>query len=190
MSKLSQNIITLFRSPASKFNFSTPIRQLNRGQLISLWPTKPYSSDSTISSLPALDTLVNRVLENSRPYLPLKRTAIVYIHHALHSSIPVLQANFKLGLLPENTFVLDKHYSECKEVVKKTIELGVHYQPCSAQIGLGKFSHSFIRDINYLWYTIMNALIAKKGKTVDNLIVMDHRWSRLSIYSCSYFRKI
>jgi S-adenosylhomocysteine hydrolase len=104
----------------------------------------------------------------------LERTAVVYIHHALRSSSPLLHAILQLGLSPQNTFILDKHYSECDAVVKEIRALGVHYQPCSAQIGLGKFSHSFMSDINYLWYRVIEELKDKKGKEVDNLIIMDH----------------
>lgn len=171
MSKLLQ--YTLFKSPPPKASFSLYNRYLNNSRASSFWPRKSSFSTSASIHLPVLDALVKRILANSNTLL-LKRTAIVYIHHALYSSLPVLRANFELGVSPQNTFVLDKHYSECKEVVAKTIGLGVHYQSCSAQIGLGKFSHSFTRDINYLWYKVMNDLKSKKGNTVDNLIIMDH----------------
>lgn len=101
--------------------------------------------------------------------LPFSRTAVIYIHHALYTSLPVLQAKFLLGLDPKNTFVLNKSYSECADVVKTTKSLGVHYQPCSKQIGPGRFLQAFIRDINLLWEKAIVNL-----KDVDNVLIMDH----------------
>jgi S-adenosylhomocysteine hydrolase len=115
-----------------------------------------------------LDTLVTQALDDSNG-LPLAKTAVIYVHHALRSSTRLLRAQFELGLAPQNTFVLNKHYSECKAVVEDIKNLGVYYQPCSTQVGLGKFSNSFIRDINSLWNKVLSNLPA-----VDNFIIMDH----------------
>ncbi|MGC1183195.1 NAD(P)-dependent oxidoreductase [Legionella sp.] len=119
-------------------------------------------------NLSILDILVEKTLTSSVPF-PLAKTAVIYIHHALQTSLSLLKAQFKLGLAPQHTFVLNKHYSECSRVVEDIKNLGIHYQPCSPQVGLGKFSHSFTHDINLLW----SQVIASK-EPINQMIIMDH----------------
>jgi len=136
--------------------------------------------------LPVLDSII----KNITPYLgiqPLKRTIVISVHHALPPSLALLRAQFKLGLDPKYTFVLDKHYSECKEVVEKIKAERVNYQPSSAQIGLGKFSFSFIHDVNHLWYRLSENL--KNNETVENIIIMDHGGHALSFIPSEILEK-
>lgn len=130
-----------------------------------------------------LNRLVKQVLSSSEPS-PLTNVVVVYIHHALHSSFSLLRAQIELGLAPQNTFVLHKSYSACKKVFEKIKNLGVHYQPCSPQNGLGKFSHSFIRDINLLWEKVLSC-----KQVTDKLIVMDHGGHALSFMPAEILQK-
>jgi hypothetical protein len=130
-----------------------------------------------------LNTIVSKVLRNPNT-LELNKTAAIYIHHALQSSFQLLRAQLQLGLNPKNTFVLNKSYSECKSVVKDIKNLGINYQECSAQVGLGKFSHSFIRDINALWQKVLT-----KEEPISNLIVMDHGGHALSFVPAEILKK-
>ncbi len=135
--------------------------------------TRSFTSIPTphIPELPVLNTVTQYALAHL-PKKSLTNTAIVYIHHALYSSLPVLSSMFKLGLSPQNTFVLGKHYSECKGVVEEAKKMGVHYQPCSRQSGLGKFSSAFVRDIVLLWESVAREL--KDKKEIRDIIIMDH----------------
>ena len=180
MSKLSQSSIALFKAFPTKSNsplFSQP-------NVVKFWPKVRSFSTAVPVRLPVLDSLVKRM----SPYLdhrPLERTAIVYVHHALSSSPPLLRAIFQLGVSPKNTFVLDKHYSKCASVVEEIKELGAHYQPCSPQIGLGRFSYSFTHDINSLWDNVLEELEPKRGKSIDNIIIMDHGGHALAFVPAS-----
>lgn len=121
--------------------------------------------------LPVLDTLVEKALTMSSD-LPLKNTAVVYVHHPLQTSVNLVQSIIRLGVSPENFFAVGKHYSECEAVVKQITDLGIQYQRCTSQIGLGKFSHSFTRDINWLWSNVVTNL--KEKKQIEKIIVLDH----------------
>jgi hypothetical protein len=120
--------------------------------------------------LPVLDTMVDKfsAIEQS----PLNQTAVVYVHHSLRTSLNLLDSMFSLGLAPQNTFVLGKHYSENSWVVQEATRRGVHYQPCSAQVELGRFEESFMRDINSLWVEVVKQL--EKRANIENVLILDH----------------
>ncbi|WP_267256343.1 hypothetical protein [Coxiella endosymbiont of Ornithodoros maritimus] len=88
----------------------------------------------------------------------------------------LIEGLIRLGAKPQNIFVLGKHYSECQLVVKQIKQFGVFYQPCSMQIGLGKFSQNFIRDINWLWFNIMTHV----KEDVEEILILDHGGYALS----------
>lgn len=121
-----------------------------------------------LEKLPVLNSIVNKILTSKNP-APLANATVVYIHHALESSLTLLKSTIKLGLLPKNIFVLNKYYSQCESIAKEIKNLGINYQSCSEPVGLGRFSQSFIYDISILWH---NVLTAKQG--TDKLIIMDH----------------
>jgi hypothetical protein len=123
-----------------------------------------------IEKLPVLEALLASKLA-PQTSSTLKKTAVVYIHHALYSSISVIKAMIKLGVKPQNIFVLGKHYSECKEVVDIIKGMGIYYQPCSTQIGIANFFSSFVRDVNWLWLKVIAKL---QRKNVSNIIILDH----------------
>jgi len=140
----------------------------------SLFPSRPFGNMSTqqvsFERLPVLDTLVDKLLATRQA--PLNKTAVVYIHHSLRTSLTLLDALLKLGLKPKNTYVLGKHYSENRAVVEEARKRGVYYQPCSAQVGLGRFNSSFIRDINWLWSHAVKQL--EGDSDVENVLILDH----------------
>jgi S-adenosylhomocysteine hydrolase len=118
--------------------------------------------------LPVLNLFIKKSLSSIEP-TPLTNTTVVYVHHALDSSLSLLKAKIQLGLQPKNIFVLNKHYSECRSVVLDIKNMGINYQPCSEQVSLGRFSHSFTYDISLLWHKVLSA-----RQETDNLIIMDH----------------
>ncbi len=119
-------------------------------------------------ALPLLDYLLNKVLREKR--VSLEKTAIIYIHHPLQTSVNLVDSMIQLGAQPKNIFVLGKKYSECPAVVEQIRHYGIHYQPCSAQMGWGQFSHSFTRDINWLWKSVTDHL----QEDVKNVLLLDH----------------
>lgn len=166
-SKLPFSSITA-STPVSKFQFSFFQRYFSTSNNISL--LNPFTEKKVVDPKDK----------------PLKNTALVYIHHALNSSILVLKALIQLGLDPKNIFILDKHYSRCEEVVKEIKELGVYYQSGSSQVGLGKFSQHFNQDISFLWYHILNNL----QSNVTDLIIMDHGGHALGSVPASLLERL
>jgi S-adenosylhomocysteine hydrolase len=131
--------------------------------------TSRFLTTLSASYLPLLEYVLNKALINKQAF-SLRNTAIVYIHHPLKTSVNLVNSMLHLGALPENIFILGKKYSECLEVVEKIKKYGVYYQPCSEQAGLGQFSYSFIRDINWLWRKVSDSL----NKDIENVLILDH----------------
>lgn len=121
------------------------------------------------ASLPVLDALLAKACNEGKSGI-LNKTAVFYVHHPLKTSINVIDALIHLGAKPEHLFILGKRYSECESVVSALVQKGVHYQPCSMQTGVGQYSYSFIRDINWLWATVVERLDAQ----VEQILIMDH----------------
>lgn len=134
-----------------------------------------------VHQLPVLDILVERA-RNIIGKKPFKKTAVVYVHHPLQTSVNVLHSMLSLGVKSENVFVLGKHYSQCDAVVSDIKKLNIFYQPSSRQVGLGKFSQSFIRDINWLWSKVLARLQEDKDgkKEIENVLILDHGGHALS----------
>lgn len=101
---------------------------------------------------------------------PLKNTVIVYIHHALQTSINVLSSLILLGAKPHNIYVLGKSYSENKDVVSKIREMGIKYLDCSPQKAYGGYQESFTQDIKTLWSLVENNL----HDDIKDVMVLDH----------------
>ncbi len=125
--------------------------------------TKPI-----LTYLPILEKLIDQALMQKQ--FSLREVAIVYVHHPLKTSVNLIDSMVRLGAMPKNIFVLGKKYSECKMVVQQITRYGVYYQPCSSQIGLGQYKHSFTRDINLLWNKVNDNL----GKDNQKLLILDH----------------
>lgn len=121
------------------------------------------------TSLPVLDALMDKAYIEGKTEI-LNKTAVFYVHHPLKTSINVINALISLGAKPEHLFILGKRYSECESVVSAMVQKGVHYQPCSMQTGVGQYSYSFIRDINWLWAK----LVEKLDTQVEQILIMDH----------------
>lgn len=128
-----------------------------------------YSSVYSKTSLPVLDALLAKACNDGKSGI-LNKTAVFYVHHPLKTSINVIDALIHLGAKPEHLFILGKRYSECEPVVSALVQKGVHYQPCSMQTGIGQYSYSFIRDINWLWAKVVEKLDAQ----VEQILIMDH----------------
>lgn len=119
--------------------------------------------------LPVLDNFLARY-PHLLDTLPLKNTLIVYIHHALQTSLNVLTGLERLGANPSNIYVLGKSYSENKHVVSMIKEKGINYQPCSLQVAFGQYQKNFINDIHQLWRLVQQGLSA----TINDILILDH----------------
>lgn len=122
--------------------------------------------------LPVLNELTARIQQD--PDKPsLEKTLVVYIHHALGTSVDVVESLISLKAKPEHIFVLGKSYSQNEDVVRQMKDMKVHYKDCSPQVGLGGFSRYFISDINNLWAEV-SAKLEQSGKKVERVIIADH----------------
>lgn len=130
---------------------------------------KIFRSSCCEHSLPVLETLLVKAYKEGKAGI-LNKTVIFYVHHPLKTSINVIEALIHLGAKPKHLFILGKRYSECESVVSVLVQKGIHYQPCSRQTGLGQYSYSFIRDINWLWAKVVEKLDAE----VEHILIMDH----------------
>ena len=77
-------------------------------------------------NLPVVDNLLKENQHLLRQE-PLKNTVIVYVHHALQTSINVINSLLMLGAKPAFIYILGKSYSENKAVVQHLKALGVTY---------------------------------------------------------------
>lgn len=154
---------------------------LNQKLDTSRYPSLPVLP---LVKLPVMDALLNEALKTGRQGT-LKKTAIYYVHHALRTSVNVIDAIIKLGAKPNNVFILGKSYSECDAVVSSLIQLGVHYQPCSMQTSIGSYSYAFIRDINWLWARLIDTI----GDDVEEIMILDHGGHAISYFPLMLLEK-
>ena len=137
-----------------------------------------------LTSLPIFEKMLEKAISNLNSE-PLKKTAIVYVHHPLKTSINLIDAVIRLGANPDNIFVLGKKYSECPSVVEQIIDMGVHYQPCSLQVGLAKYAFSFTRDVNLLWSSVLNNI----KSDVEEILILDHGGHAISYFPPELFSR-
>lgn len=130
--------------------------------------SQKFFTKPTLAYLPILEKLTDYALMKKK--FSLSDIAIVYIHHPLKTSVNLIDSMIRLGAMPKNIFVLGKKYSECKTVVEQVTRYGVHYQPCSEQVGLGQYRYSFTRDVNLLWKKVSDNL----EKDIRKLLILDH----------------
>lgn len=132
--------------------------------------SKPRPNSGSYRDLPVLAKMIDHL---AKPHeKPLSKSAVVYVHHALGTSLNVVDSLFHLGLRPEDTFVVSKHYSENTDVVEQLVERGVYYQPSSLLAGLGKFNETFTQDVSWLWKEVVDSL--SKRNHIENVVVLDH----------------
>lgn len=130
---------------------------------------EPRKEHKSSIKLPVLEALLKKIDPNETKKI-LEKTLIYYVHHPLQTSINVIDSLIYLGAKYENIFILGKRYSQNDEVVHSLIERGVHYQVCSEQVKVGQYHVSFIRDVNWLWFRLLEYLTPD----VENILIMDH----------------
>lgn len=128
------------------------------------------SSYYDVTGLPLLDVMLNNV--GLTLGCSLNNTVVIYIHHALKTSVNLLDAFFKLGLFPKNTFVMGKPYSDHKETVDLIKSRGVHYQDNSVQTQLAHFKETFFQDVRSLWERVI--LHIENQTHIKNILILDH----------------
>lgn len=159
-------------------NFET--QHVNFAYSAKLFPTNLKSGCFDYRSsprLPVVDSLLNRAFAY-QSYFSLENTAIIYVHHALNTSINTIEAMLKLQANPANIFILGKSYSESSSVVEEIKQLGVRYQNCSKQRGVGTFCNNFNRDVDWVWYQVVEQI--SRDKNINKLLVLDHGGRMLS----------
>ena len=133
------------------------------------WKQSSSNEVTALINLPVFEKMLKKAI-HSLGSESLKKTAIIYIHHPLQTSVNLIDAIIRLGASVNNIFVLGKHYSECPAVVNQIIDMGVYYQPCSLQTELAKYAFSFTRDINLLW----SAVLKNIANDVEEILILDH----------------
>lgn len=146
---------------------SPPIAAQEREFSTTTHLTKEYTQ-----RLPLLRFLEERFLDRYGYTLSFEDTAIVYVHHALETSVDLLVSLFHLGAQPKNIFVLGKCYSDSPSVIKQIRSMGVHHIESSYPDYLGGFSESFERDVNSLWGRVYQEVSDRTD--VKSFIVADH----------------
>jgi len=179
ISRIENQTVSTFHSADS--NSKGPYRQNLHSVFFS---QKRFFTTKLLPHLPVVDAVIEKALATMSS-LPLRKTAIVYVHHPLQTSVNLMTGLLRLGARPKNIFVLGKHYSECPSIVKQMMDLGVHYQPCSVQIGLGKFYQSFTRDINWLWFNTLTHI----EKDTEEVLVLDHGGHALAFIPAQILQK-
>lgn len=119
--------------------------------------------------LPVVDNLLKENQHLLRQE-PLEKTVIVYVHHALQTSINVVNSLLMLGAKPACIYILGKSYSENKAVVAHMKALGVTYIDSSDQTGFGEYKRAFKSDIKYLWTLVEKHLDSR----IKDILVLDH----------------
>lgn len=135
--------------------------------------------------LPVLEAVLNKALEDPHCF-SLDHTAVIYVHHALQTSVKVLEALLSIKAKPNNIFVIGKHYSECPEVVEQIKALGIQHQPCSPQDGIGKFSQNFTFDI----FCVCTRLIQQLNGSIKNVLILDHGGRVLDFFSETWSKQL
>ena len=125
-----------------------------------------------MAGLPLLNYLTDKFRRDYDEALTLDNIAIIYIHHALDTSVDLLDSVLNLGARPENIFVLGKCYSDCPSVVNKIRNMGIFCLPSSYPDFPGEFSTCFEKDIKTLWSYAYQKVI--KNREIKSFIVADH----------------
>jgi S-adenosylhomocysteine hydrolase len=124
------------------------------------------SSEFRIPSLPVLDNLA----EIGAYLSGWEDTTFVCIQHLLPTTATLMHTLIKVGAIPENIYVLGKHYSTHSSVKKAISELGIKVFDNGRQTKLGFFSERFSQDVARLWHYVSRDLL---NKNVKNIIVLD-----------------
>jgi S-adenosylhomocysteine hydrolase len=174
-----------YLGPSHSGFFQSPSRN-GRHAFSSL--TKP-----PMHNLPVMDALVKQT-KMSLGEKPFERTAFVYIHHPLQTSVNVIYSLMALGAKPEYIHILGKQYSECPQVVSHLKSYNVQYQDNSRQVGLGKFINTFSHDMGKLWGKVEKTLgvdsnSARINSNIENVIIMDHGGHALSYVPADIIEK-
>lgn len=119
--------------------------------------------------LPVLRALTEAVKKNLR--LDLKNIAFVCVQHLVDTTVDLFQSIIEVGALPDNIFILGKHYSQSLVATKGLLNLGVNIQPISIQNKLGEFSSIFNKDIEQMWKDTFEHI--KKNNFIKSIIVLD-----------------
>jgi len=141
--------------------------------LLTCFHNQPDISQSINSNYMTNLPVVDNLLKENQHLLrqePLKNTVIVYVHHALQTSINVINSLLMLGAKPACIYILGKSYSENKAVVQYMKALGITYIDSSDQIGFGEYKRAFQSDINYLWKLVEKHL----DDRIKDILVLDH----------------
>ena len=118
----------------------------------------------------------------------LSNVALVSCQHILQSNYITLEYLFKLGLKPENTFLLGKAYSSNKKVAEQLSSIGVNVHPHSFSFDSHEsYDFQFQKYTREFIFEITESI--KKLNGIDKIIVLDDGGYLISKINPSTFQK-
>ncbi len=119
--------------------------------------------------LPLLHLLLQHYL-NGEQSQPLRKTAVVLVHHLLTNSAHLVTALLQLGVHPQNMVVVGKAYSTCNEVVEYIRSMNINYRDNTIPNSIGQYSASFLCDVRTAWSDLLSTV----HSDVDQYLILDH----------------
>lgn len=130
--------------------------------------------------LPVLQALVNKT--SSLNNINLSQWLIICIQHTLLSTVDLLQSLLMCGAVPDQMFLLGKHYSYCEQVYRQLEKLGIHTTPLVSLEKYGQFRKIYGECIISFWNNIHEKL--NKSNIIGNIILDDGGVNFEYIFDC------
>src|SRR5262249_13289365 len=122
---------------------------------------------ASFRTLPLLDRWCKRFSPADRP---LDNVAVICVQHLLETTGSLIEAMFRLGLQPQQTYVLGKIYSTNPGVQVRLKALGVHVSDSEPMSDCGSYSDTLERDVERLWKRFLTGAASRRPRAV---IVLD-----------------
>lgn len=118
--------------------------------------------------LPLLESLV----QTRAPVIEAKfsNTLLVAVQHLLETTGSLFEVLLRLGLRPENTFVLGKAYSSNRKVADRLRACGVSVEHGSLPTRPGGFQDAFRGDVACLWNRVLDVL---RTSNCTDVVILD-----------------
>ncbi len=120
------------------------------------------------NSLPVLDAILN--FSSSFHFPDLNKIVIVSVQHVITTTSHLFAALIRLGISPENIFVLGKQYSTLKTTHDEMAQFGIKMQPLSDLQACGRYEETFKKDIANMWQRVKTHLSERQ---VNAILVLD-----------------
>lgn len=96
----------------------------------------------------------------------LDSVLFVCVQHILSSTIDLFEALIELGALPENIYVLGKHYSTISQAEEKLKKMKINVKSATKIYPIGFFNQAFESDVQQLWQHVESEIKNKKPRLI------------------------